>query len=206
MASPKVSPKKVTPDQEPHRPPNPDRHEVYDGMYTMQRIINFRDISCNPHLGADFMARGRLFRASVPWDGNEADVDTFSALKIKTVIDFRSRSEKDHVTEMKSPMRQLQITVEERPITNKKKEIFAICAYLSCCAKFRAICCCCCCGSAVKQSFVDAMGRRGMAAMYISILEGSKAEILGSASLPPLPPSKHKHLFSFLFFYLVMGS
>jgi protein tyrosine/serine phosphatase len=115
----------------------------------------------------------------VPWDGNESDAEIFAALKIKTIVDLRDKKEKDLQAEHSSPVWGLGMKVIDGPITNKKKEMKDLWGYLSCCSKLRVVCCACCCKQQVTQSCTTAFAKRGMDAMYISILESSREKILG---------------------------
>ena len=63
-------------------------------FYATEGIHNFRDYGGYPTQGGGRVHTGLLYRSGQHWEASEADLQTFAALGIRTVIDLRGESER----------------------------------------------------------------------------------------------------------------
>ncbi|MBD58745.1 MAG: protein tyrosine phosphatase [Citromicrobium sp.] len=64
-------------------------------FYATEGIHNFRDYGGYPTQGGGRVHTGLLYRSGQHWEASEADLQTFAALGIRTVIDLRGNGERE---------------------------------------------------------------------------------------------------------------
>tara|TARA_B100000686_G_C16708355_1_gene927635 strand:- start:757 stop:1506 length:750 start_codon:yes stop_codon:yes gene_type:complete len=84
-------------------------------------VSNFRDIGGYKNTSGSTIKHGMVFRSNHLHNMHEPDIEKILSLKLKTIIDFRSKLERENAPLQKKP--KLAKNIEYHPITTKSNSI-----------------------------------------------------------------------------------
>ena len=84
-------------------------------------VSNFRDIGGYKNTSGGTIKHGVVFRSNHLYNIHEPDIEKIISLKLKTIIDFRSKLERENAPLQKKP--KLAQNIEHHPITTKSNSI-----------------------------------------------------------------------------------